>query len=187
MTPTLQSCTAFEGNRRFAWGSLSDVTRVIRQMPQGSFFQVFDDRTGRAVDIDARTPISETEPSPDEATDPGPRGPGRPKLGVVSREVTLLPRHWDWLASQSGGASVAIRKLVEEARRVNGDRDRTRAAQNAAYHFMSAMAGDLPGYEEALRALFAADRRRFADLIAAWPEDVRDHAIRLAFTDLDPK
>jgi hypothetical protein len=112
------------------------------------------------------------------------RGRGRPKLGVVAREVTLLPRHWDWLNTQPGGASVALRKLVEEARRTSGDRDRTRAAQEAAYHFMSAIAGDLPGFEEATRALFAYDRRRFGDLVAQWPEDVRDHAIRLAFADL---
>ncbi len=75
-----------------------------------------------------------------------PRGRGRPKLGVVAREVTLLPRHWDWLNAQPGGASVALRKLVEQARRANGDADRARAAREAAYHFMSAMAGDLPAF-----------------------------------------
>jgi hypothetical protein len=103
----------------------------------------------------------------------------------VAREVTLLPRHWDWLGTQPGGASVAIRKLVEEARRTSGDRDRRRAARDAAYHFMSAAAGNLPGFEEAARALFADDRRRFALLIAGWPEDVRDYATKLAFSDLD--
>ena len=90
-----------------------------------------------------------------------PRGPGRPKLGVVAREITLLPRHWDWLAQQKGGASVAIRKLVDEARRVNEDGDRIRLAQEAAYRFMSAMAGNRPHYEEAIRALFAADSASF--------------------------
>ena len=115
-----------------------------------------------------------------------PRGRGRPRLGVVAREVTLLPRHWDWLGLQPGGASVALRRLVEEARRASGDRDRVRAAQDAAYCFISAIAGNLPGFEEAARALFAYDRRRFADLIAGWPEDVRDYAIQLAFADQDP-
>jgi hypothetical protein len=100
--------------------------------------------------------------------------------------VTLLPRHWDWLGTQPGGASVALRKLVEEARRTNGAKDRRRAAQEAAYRFMSAMAGNLPGFEEATRALFASDRRRLSDLVAAWPADVRDYAIQLAFADLDP-
>ncbi|MCC8978573.1 DUF2239 family protein, partial [Bradyrhizobium acaciae] len=106
-----------------------------------------------------------------------------PKLGVVAREITLLPRHWDWLAQQKGGASVALRKLVDEARRSSGDKDRTRAAQDAAYRFMTTMAGNRPNYEDAIRALFAHDRRRFATLIADWPADIRDHAIALAHSD----
>ena len=108
------------------------------------------------------------------------RGPGRPKLGVVAREVTLLPRHWDWLAAQPGGASVALRRLVEDARRVSASDDRRRAAQEAAYRFMQAMAGDQPGYEDATRALFAGDVARFEERTAAWPEDVREHASLLA-------
>jgi hypothetical protein len=119
-------------------------------------------------------PASPQEPASE------PRRRGRPKLGVVAREVTLLPRHWEWLNAQPGGASVALRKLVEAARRANGDKDRSRAARDAAYHFMSAMAGNLPQFEEACRALFAGDHRRFTTLIAAWPGDVRDHIIRLA-------
>jgi hypothetical protein len=95
----------------------------------------------------------------------------------------LLPRHWEWLATQPGGASVALRKLVEAARRANGDADRSRAARDAAYHFMSAMAGDLPHFEDASRALFTDDRRQFAALIAAWPGDIRDHIVGLAFRD----
>jgi hypothetical protein len=102
---------------------------------------------------------------------------------VVAREVTLLPRHWEWLNGQPGGASVALRKLVEQARRANGDADRQRAAREAAYHFMSAMAGNLPGFEEAARALFADDRRSFAARIAAWPADIRDHIVKLAYAD----
>ena len=109
-----------------------------------------------------------------------PRGPGRPKLGVVAREVTLLPRHWDWLAQQPGGASVAFRRLVDAARRSGEDGDRVRRAQDAAYRFMSAMAGDRPHYEEAIRALFANDPARFEKLIAGWPADVRDHTLMLA-------
>ena len=112
-----------------------------------------------------------------------PRGRGRPKLGVVAREVTLLPRHWEWLNAQPGGASVALRKLIDESRRASGDRDRLRAARDAAYHFMSAMAGDFAHFEEASRALFADDKRRFAELIAGWPADIRDHIVRLAYSD----
>jgi uncharacterized protein len=175
MQPT-KFCTAFQGNRRFASGALAEVAIAVRGAPEGVSLLVFDDATGGAVDIDPRGIEDVLEP----------RGRGRPRLGVVAREVTLLPRHWDWLNSQAGGASVALRRLVDEARRTSGDRDRVRAAQEAAYHFMSAMAGNLPGFEEAARALFAYDRRRFADLIAEWPPDVRDHAVKLAFADLSP-
>ena len=76
---------------------------------------------------------------------------------MVAREVTLLPRHWEWLAQQSGGASVALRRLVDQARRGTEDKDRIRRAQEAAYRFMSAMAGNRPNFEDAIRALFAGD------------------------------
>jgi uncharacterized protein len=191
MPSPIKSCTVFRGTSRFASGPLAEVAAALQTAPQDVLLQVFDDATGRPIDIDTRGTIEEviTRLIPLPAHDEGasePRGRGRPKLGVVAREITLLPRHWDWLNSQSGGASVALRKLVEEARRVSGDRDRIRYAQEAAYHFMSAIAGNLPGFEEASRALFAYDRRRFGDLIAAWPEDIRDHVVKLAFADLDP-
>jgi hypothetical protein len=159
-----------------ASGPLYEVAQTVKNA-SGTIL-IYDDATGHVIDLDPRQP-----PTPPPACEP--RGRGRPKLGVVAREVTLLPRHWDWLGTQPGGASVAIRKLVEEARRTSGDRDRRRAARDAAYHFMSAAAGNLPGFEEAARALFADDRRRFALLIAGWPEDVRDYATKLAFSDLD--
>ena len=149
---------------------------MLRTRPQGEIL-VFNDATGAQVDLDLRTSAG-TEPPAVE-----PRGRGRPRLGVVAKEVTLLPRHWDWLNLQPGGASVALRRLVDEARRTSGDRDRIRGAQEAAYRFMSAIAGNLPGFEEATRALFVYDRRRFTELVAAWPHDVRDYAIRLAFAD----
>jgi len=180
--------TAFIGQRRLASGPLADVALAIRKNA-GPLAQqpilIFDDQSGRSIDIDLRGTDEEILarlPPSTPATEspvPEPRGRGRPKLGVVAREVTLLPRHWDWLASQPGGASVALRKLVEEARRANGDRDRHRAARDAAYHFMSAIAGNFKGFEEASRALFADDRRRFGELIATWPHDIRDHIVRL--------
>ncbi|ANN68459.1 DUF2239 family protein [Bordetella bronchialis] len=110
-----------------------------------------------------------------------PRGRGRPRLGVIAREVTLLPRHWEWLNAQPGGASVALRKLVEAGMRDRGSRERAR--REAAYRFMSAMAGDMPGFEEATRALFAADTHAMAGHMAAWPDDIREHALRLAFAE----
>src|SRR5262249_47903602 len=151
---------------------------------------IFDDTTGRSLDLDlrgsdeeivARLPVPASSAPETQTTEP--RGRGRPKLGVVAREVTLLPRHWEWLNAQRGGASVALRKLVDEARRANGDRDHLRAARDAAYHFMSAMAGNLANFEEASRALFADDRRRFAGLIAEWPPDIRDHIVKLSYSD----
>jgi hypothetical protein len=139
------------------------------------------DFRGSAEDVLRR--LAQTEGN--QATPDGPRGPGRPKLGVVAREITLLPRHWDWLNAQPGGASVALRKLVEEARRANGGKDRVRQSQEAAYRFMSIMAGNRPGFEEATRALFAGHRDRFDQLIAPWPKDVRHHARKLAADALD--
>jgi hypothetical protein len=108
-----------------------------------------------------------------------PRGRGRPRLGVVAREVTLLPRHWEWLNAQPGGASVALRKLVEAGMRDRGAQER--AMREAAYRFMSALAGDMPGFEEATRALFAGDAPGMAERMAPWPADIREHALRLAF------
>ncbi len=171
-------CTAFIASRRFASGPIAQVARSLKDAPEDAVIKVFDNGTGLEIALDTR---ARSEQSESES-----RSRGRPKLGVVAREVTLLPRHWTWLAAQPGGASVTLRKLVDEARRASGDRDRTRAAQEAAYHFMSAMAGSMPGFEEAAQSLFAYDRRAFADRIAAWPEDVRDFAIKLAFADLDP-
>ena len=137
---------------------------------------------GAERDVRARyteTPAAETE-APGDDTAAGPRGRGRPKLGVVAREVTLLPRHWDWLNAQPGGASVALRKLVEDARKARGQSDALRARQEAAYRFLSAIAGDWRNYEESTRALYAGDAERFRDLTESWPADVRDHARLLA-------
>ncbi|MDA9421933.1 MULTISPECIES: DUF2239 family protein [Bradyrhizobium] len=185
--------TAFAGQRRLASGTAGEVALAVKRetQPLDQPIIIFDDGTGRSVDFDLRgndhevlarlaklTPPAETVEAPAE-----PRGRGRPKLGVVAREVTLLPRHWEWLNAQAGGASVALRKLVDEARRVSGDKHRAQQARDAAYHFMSTMAGNLPQFEEASRALFADDRRRFTGLIADWPTDIRDHIVKLAYSD----
>jgi hypothetical protein len=174
------SYTAFLEFRRIATGTETEVVSVLRDRPQGQIL-IFEDATGTQVDLDPRGTVG--APVSGDAVPAETRGRGRPRLGVVPREVTLLPRHWDWLNSQPGGASVALRRLVDEARKSSGDRDRVRAAQEAAYRFTSAVAGNLPGFEEAARALFAYDRRRFATLVSDWPEDVRDYAMRLAFAD----
>ena len=185
--------TAFEGQRRLVSGPLAEVALAVKgaTRPAASPIAIFSDATGRGIDLDLRGSNAEVlarlsailPASAEEAASNEPRGRGRPKLGVVAREVTLLPRHWEWLSAQPGGASVALRKLVEEARKANGDKDRHRAARDAAYHFMSAMAGNLENFEEASRALFADDRRRFTSLIAPWPADIRDHVVKLAYSD----
>jgi hypothetical protein len=151
------SYSAFSGFDHIASGSLPEAYAVGRDIPD---CLIFDRTTGRVVDIDPRFPPSEE----------GPR-PGRPKLGVVAREVTLLPRHWDWLATQPGGASVALRKLVEEASR--NPKAQQRALRDAAYRFATAIVGNAPGYEEAIRALYAGHAEEFAAHIEAWPADVR--------------
>jgi hypothetical protein len=184
---------AFEDERRIASGDLREVARAAKQaldQRSDASILVFNGRSSEPVDLDFRGSIADVlarlpeipgAPSAaEDAVPSAPRGPGRPKLGVVAREVTLLPRHWDWLAQQAGGASVAIRKLVEEARRTGEQKGRIRQAQEAAYRFMSVMAGDRPHYEDAIRALFAGDSTRFEKLIAGWPADVRGHASRLA-------
>lgn len=188
------SYTSFQGHHRLASGPLHVVALAIKlaaERENAKPILLFDDSTGRCIDVDTQgsdedvlaryLPADADNESNADATPDTPRGRGRPKLGVTAREVTLLPRHWEWLAAQPGGPSVALRKLVEEARRTHGERDKARARQERAYHFISAMAGDMPGFEEATRALFANDPAKFAELIAAWPVDVRDHAMRLAF------
>lgn len=195
-------CTAFESSRLLLSGPLVEVALAVKTAMawEGADpILTFDDETGRVIDLDLRgskaeiiaqlsqQQIKPANPSPsseNDATDSEPkeaRGRGRPKLGVIGREVTLLPRQWEWLAAQPGGASVALRKLVDEARRNSAPAQKTRAAQERAYHFMLAIAGNLPGYEEATRALFANDRARLTQHIADWPGDIAAHAIRLAY------
>jgi len=149
--------SAFSGFEHIASGSLAQVYAASSHIPD---CMIFDRETGRVTDIDPRFPPKED----------GPR-PGRPKLGVTPREVTLLPRHWDWLATQPGGASVALRKLVEEASRK--PQSRQRQFRDAAYRLATALVGNAPGYEEAMRALYAGQGDDFAAHIEAWPKDVR--------------
>lgn len=184
MTET-DNIIAFAGDHCIADGARREVIRLTREFmdrwPDEPIL-LLDRATSQPVEIDFRGDVAEVLarlPSAVES-EASPRGPGRPKLGVVAREVTLLPRHWDWLAQQRGGASVALRRLIDDARRHGDGADRVRQAQDVAYRFLSAMAGNKPGYEEAIRALFAGDADRFAAQTEAWPADVRDHARHLA-------
>lgn len=164
------TCTAFSGDIWIASGAPDEVRETLRAIGTGAdvgTVLVFDDETGRQIDLDMRA----SEPA---------RPRGRPRLGVVPGEVTLLPRHWEWLRAQRGGASITLRRLVDEAARAAPGLSDARRARDATYAFLSAIAGDKPGYEEAIRALYAGDGGRFGALIADWPVGIRDHALSLA-------
>ncbi|MGV3769175.1 MAG: DUF2239 family protein [Sphingobium phenoxybenzoativorans] len=165
-----RTLTAFAGDYWIGTGEEAEIRAAIRAMDgDAPTILVFDDATGRQVDIDMRG--TGHEPA---------RGRGRPRLGVQAREVTLLPRHWEWLGAQPGGASVTLRKLAEAARKEGTAQPSPRAAMDAAYHFLTAMAGDRPGYEAAIRALYAKDRDGFVKMSEGWPSAVRDHGLALA-------
>jgi hypothetical protein len=190
----LPSCTAFHATRQVASGTYAQVAIALKDYNRAhpdALVLIFEDATGNQIDFDLRGSDEEIAgrlrkrfalPEPD-----APRAPGRPRLGVLAREITLLPRHWEWLAAQPGGASATLRRLVEEARRsAPPDGARLRLLHERTYRFMSAIAGDLPGFEEASRALFAHNMPRFMDLIAGWPMDVRAHLVRLSRDDQLP-
>ena len=175
---------AFQNNRCVAYGALRDVALELIDVTSRSpdLVLLFEADTGKALDIDLRgEPEQVLARLPTDAPPvPEKRGRGRPKLGVVAKEVTLLPRHWEWLAEQRGGASAALRRLVDQARKASPGRSQRRRATDAAYRFMSGIGGDLAGFEDASRALFADQRQAFFDAIAGWPKDVRTHVARLA-------
>lgn len=173
--------TVFIGDRLIASGLLEEVLPKMKasfERDRGRSFVTFDDETGKQVDFDLRGSVDEvvaraTEPSAQ-------RGPGRPRMGVTSREITLLPRHWDWLEQQPSGASAAVRRLVEEARKREPAKARKQQSMQATGRFLSAMAGNYPGYEEASRMLYRGDRKLFMELVSTWPKDVRNYTLKLS-------
>ena len=171
--------TAFAGHRLLASGDAAQVAAAAKAAQDAGEPRVliFNDATGEQAELDPREPVPTIASRAASAPKPG---RGRPKLGVVAREVTLLPRHWDWLSTQPGGASAVLRRLVEDASRQGPDR--TRQAQEALYRVMTVLGGNLPGYEEALRALFAGDENAFAIGLEAWPEDLRQYLAKLSGT-----
>jgi len=189
-----RKCTAFAGVKIIATGDLRHVAQQAKKSidnGEKNFVFIFDDCTAQPIEVDFRGTqkdvLARLEENVSAKVEEASRGPGRPKLGVVAREVTLLPRHWDWLNSQPGGASVALRKLVDEARHANADKDAIRLAQEAAYRFMSAMGGNLPGFEEATRALFAGDEKNLRERISGWPADLSAYTLKLASAALQKR
>ena len=193
--------TAFVGDQILLAGPLLEVALAVKSTIELSADKgtapsmlTFDDATGGVIDLDLRGSKAEiitrfveepgVETEADKAqreTAPVKRGRGRPKLGVTAKEVTLLPRHWQWLASQRGGASATLRRLVDEARKQQDPHRADRAATDVAYRFMSAMAGDYAGFEDASRALFKFDRPALEAVISAWPQDVCAYLLKLAY------
>lgn len=182
-TPTY---TAFEDGNHVATGPLADVVLAVkRRMGKADHGPalIFSDATGKTLDFDFHGSVKDVSRRLEvfvESAAPESTGPGRPRLGVMSREVSLLPRHWEWLAAQAGGASAALRRLVDEARRKESAGPSPKQAQERTYKFLSVVAGDRPGYEEALRALYRKDPKRFQAEMKDWPTDLREHALKLA-------
>ncbi len=181
-----QTYSAFSEDRLIAFGPLADTLSAVKahlDINEDPSLLIFEDRTGRQVEFDFTGTLSEvlTRALPPERT-----GPGRPKLGVVSREVSLLPRHWEWLEDQPQGISAGLRRLVDEARKRDPGDHRARKGREAMSKFMTAIAGNRPNYEEATRALFASDQARFEELVAEWPEDIRAHLQRVLDDSLAP-
>jgi hypothetical protein len=179
-TPTF---SAFAGDRLVAAGDLdamlTQAKAFLDRAPAASVL-IFEDESGRQVDFDFRGTADEVVARAVAARAPRARGVGRPRLGVVSREVTLLPQHWEWLEEQPNGVSATLRRLVDAARKRDPGAGAARRAREAASRVMTAIAGDRPGYEEATRALFRGDRDLFAQLVRRWPKDVREFVSRVA-------
>ena len=178
--------SAFLQEKLIAQGPREAVTRRIEQGYSANDFsriRVFEDATGRVTDLDywdaGKTAAPRTAPQRPPLPGQEKRARGRPKLGVVSREITLLPRQWEWLATQPGGASASIRRLVEEARKRRSATVSAAEAREGVHRFMTEMAGDRPGYEEALRALYRSDILAVLRIASAWPEDIRRYLERL--------
>ena len=173
--------TAFADESLIASGPLEKLLPVLKEKfdhKDCPLILIFNDETGKQVDFELRGTLEGVL----AAAIPGKpvAGPGRPKLGVVSREISLLPRHWEWLEEQPSGASAAIRRLVDDARKRDPSEQKVRLAKDATGRFLSAMAGNRPGYEEATRALYAGNMSRFQQLIRPWPKDIRRHAEAMA-------
>ena len=189
--PSAPRYVAFQRGKRVAQGSEAEIAAQLDALSISAFAyttsdagfdpasqaMVFDVCTGERLELLPDAALEVVEPSAPASTR---AGPGRPKLGVISREVTLLPHDWEWLNQQPGGASVTLRKLVLSARRMSQGADRTRQAKIVCYRFITAIAGHEAGYEEATRALFTGKPDLFAANTETWPADVRDHARFLA-------
>ncbi|MBN1412503.1 MAG: DUF2239 family protein [Spirochaetales bacterium] len=173
---TITNFTAFAGHSLIASGDLRTIltlTKKYLDSGQNEPILIFNDETGRQHDFNMQGTLQEVL---DRAMDQPQKGPGRPKLGVINKEVSLLPRHWEWLNRQQHRASGTIRRLVEAAQK-EGKGNRAKALLEAAGNFMWAMTGNFKGFEEASRALYARKWEKLEEIISSWPADVKNHLL----------
>lgn len=183
----MQTYTAFEGFQKLVSSDLEKVLLAVKKRLKAhrdSSILIFSDSTGKQMDFDLSGSdadvIERHKIYTAKTTSPQPTV-GRPKLGVVAREISLLPSHWEWLNNQAGGASATIRLLIDEkVKLASSDKMKVKNAQEVTYKFLSAIAGDLPNFEESIRYLYRSDRKKFSELVADWPQDVVAHALTLA-------
>lgn len=183
----IETYTAFDNTSIIAHGSLRDVilkTKKILGKSENSSFLIFSDSTGKTIDFNFQGTEKEIlkrleifVSNSDEKIELA--RPGRPKLGVISREISLLPRHWEWLATQSSGASSSIRNLIEDAIKKSTSKVSLKQQQEKVYRVMTTLAGDLDGYEEAIRSLYKRDRESFIKFTKGWSKDLRSYLEKL--------
>ncbi len=179
------NCTVFSGTKIIATGQLKEIISKVKDYLKRNNIEpllIFDDMTSEQLEINFSESneaiLKSFKKDRNEITKKS-SNVGRPKLGVVSREISLLPRHWEWLSKQPKGASATLRILVEEAKKQNQPQEQIRPAQDATYTFMNSIAGNLPNYEEALRALYSRDKKNFQKQISSWPKDIVIHIKKL--------
>lgn len=199
-TSITQQASAFIGTKILKTGPLIEVVLAMKEeVAKDKFAHIlcFLDETGAMVDFDlsgtneqviAKLLANNTQETKEEQKAETTNAPksGRPKLGVTAKEVTLLPRHWEWLAAQRGGASATLRRLVELAAKDSISIETRKSAQNATYRFLQNIAGDFENYEEVLRAIFADDFEKMRKLMQNWPQDIQNYAQKLFALSTEP-
>lgn len=199
-TSITQAATAFNNTNKLANGPLIEVIMAMKTAiieNQNAKILCFLDENGAMIDFDlsgsneqiiARLLTQFKAPSTSEQIEiiETQSKAGRPKLGVIAKEVTLLPRHWEWLGAQNGGASATLRRLVEIAAKESIGIAARKNAQNATYRFLQNIAGDFENYEEVLRAIFADDFEKMRNLMKNWPQDIQNYAQKLFALSPEP-
>ena len=181
--------SSFTGYRHIASGPLRTVLKETKTFydstqtpdernashhPENLLF--FHHGDGRQLDFDLSGSLEDVlsriqtrEPSPVDET-PDKPGKGRPRLGVVSKEVTLLPRHWEWLSRQPASASATLRRLVSEASSRENTSSKAKAERLGT--ILWTLAGNLEGFEEASRCLHRLDFEGLFGFSDKWPGDL---------------